>query len=195
MVQHANKVRQGLTAGLVALAMGGTGCSHTMSEVFDAPEPPPMEQEAPPAPPVAIAPPPAPSAPMPMPAPSAAQAALAPQAERSLREFLNGWRNAWAGRDIAAYLQHYHPDFKGQAASPEQWRAARQRIIGRAGEIELQLGQAEIRLEGSDRAWLTFAQRYRTKALSDEGIKQLQLRRTDGRWLIEQETFTPNRRK
>ncbi|OMG56588.1 hypothetical protein BJN45_02940 [Azonexus hydrophilus] len=154
-----------------------------------------MEQEAPPAPPVAIAPPPAPSAPMPMPAPSAAQAALAPQAERSLREFLDGWRNAWAERDIAAYLQHYHPDFKGQAASPEQWRAARQRIISRAGEIELQLGQPEIRLEGSDRAWLTFAQRYRSKALNDEGIKQLQLRRTDGRWLIEQETFTPNRRK
>lgn len=190
MVQHANKVRQGLTAGLVALAMGGTGCSHTMSEVFDAPEPPPMEQEAPP---VAIAPPPAPSTPMP--APRAAQAASAPQAERSLREFLDGWRNAWAGRDVAAYLRHYHPDFKGQAASPEQWRAARQRIIGRAGEIELQLGQAEIRLEGSDRAWLTFEQRYRTKALSDEGIKQLQLRRTDGRWLIEQETFTPDRRK
>ena len=193
MVPHAKKVRQGLAAGLVALAMGGTGCTHTMSEVFDAPEPPPMEQEAPPAPQSPIVPPPAPSAPMP--APSAAQAAPAPQAERSLRQFLDGWRDAWSGRDIAAYLQHYHPDFKGQAASPEQWRADRQRIIGRAGEIELQLGQAEIRLEGSDRAWLTFAQRYRTKGVSDEGIKQLQLRRTDGRWLIEQESFTPNRRK
>lgn len=187
MVQHANKVRQGVTAGLVVLAMGGVGCTHTMSSVFDAPAPPPMEQEEPPAAPVATAPPP--------PLPRAAQTTHAQPANHSLRESLESWRKAWAGRDVAAYLQHYHPAFQGSASTPEQWRAARQQAIGRAGSIELQLGQPEIRLEGADRAWLSFTQRYRAQNLSDEGIKQLQLRRTDGRWLIEQESFTPNRRK
>ncbi|MPN40470.1 hypothetical protein SDC9_188008 [bioreactor metagenome] len=63
-------------------------------------------------------------------------------------------------------------------------------MIGRAGQIELQLGTLEIRREGDDRAWLTFEQRYKTQSYTDSGIKQLQLRRVDGKWLIEQEVFS-----
>lgn len=193
MADNNDAFRQGMAAGLVALSLGTAGCSHTMSAIFDAPEPPPMVEEAStPAP--SVAPPSVeatPAAPAPAPAPVAEPA---PPPDNSLALFLTGWRDAWAGRDVAAYLAYYHPDFKGNMVSPAQWRSARQRIIGRAGQIELELGQPEIRREGADRAWLTFDQRYRSQALSDQGIKQLQLRRIDGRWLIEQEVFTPRQR-
>ena len=63
-------------------------------------------------------------------------------------------------------------------------------MIGRAGQIELHLGKLEIRREGDDRSWLTFEQRYKTQSYTDSGIKQLQLRRVDGKWLIEQEVFS-----
>lgn len=194
MADNNDAFRQGMAAGLVALSLGTAGCSHTMSAIFDAPEPPPMVEEAsaPAAPAPSVAPPSVEAAPAaPAPAPVADPA---PPPDNSLALFLTGWRDAWAGRDVAAYLAYYHPDFKGNMVSPAQWRSARQRIIGRAGQIELELGQPEIRREGADRAWLTFDQRYRSQVLNDEGIKQLQLRRIDGRWLIEQEVFTPRQR-
>jgi hypothetical protein len=195
MTDNLDRIRQGMAAGMVALSLGTAGCSHTMSAIFDAPEPPPMIEEVsePAAPAPSVAPPLADAATV-VAAPPAPVADLAPSPDNSLDQFLAGWRDAWAGRDIAAYLTYYHPAFKGNMVSPAQWRAARQRIIGRAGQIELELGQPEIRREGEDRAWLTFEQRYRSQALSDEGLKQLQLRKVDGRWLIEQEVFTPRKR-
>lgn len=209
--------KQGIAAGLVIATLGAAGCGSTLPK-FDPPPPPPMEHDAVPPAPAALAPavaapatavpaPPAVTAPAamaesvaptiaPQPA-SAAPAAPSPAAapvDRSLQDFVDAWRDAWVARDVAAYLKHYHPDYKGQAASAEEWRSARQRVIGRAGQIELQLGKLEIRREGDDRAWLTFDQRYKTQAHSDSGIKQLQLRRIDGKWLIEQEVFSPAKR-
>jgi adhesin transport system outer membrane protein len=123
------------------------------------------------------------------PAAAAPTPAAAP-ADHSLLDFINAWRDAWVARDVNAYFKHYSPEFKGQASSAEEWRSARQRMIGRAGQIELQLGKLEIRREGDDRAWLTFEQRYKTQSYSDSGIKQLQLRRVAGKWQIEQEVFS-----
>jgi len=137
----------------------------------------------------AAAPAVAPASATPAAAAAPSPAAAAP-VDHSLQDFINGWRDAWVARDVAAYFKHYSPAFKGQATSAEEWRSARQRVIGRAGQIELQLGALEIRREGDDRAWLTFEQRYKTQSYSDSGIKQLQLRRVDGKWLIEQEVFS-----
>lgn len=194
MDSQAHKLGRAASAALIAASVGAAGCGPLAAKVFDAPPPPPLEQVETAAPGAPVAPPPAPAAaPAPAPAPIPTLPVAAPAADELLA-FLAGWRDAWAGRDVAAYLQHYHPEFKGQTVSPAQWRSARQRIIGRAGQIELVLGQPEIRREGSDRAWLTFEQRYRSQALRDDGIKQLQLRKVDGRWLIEQEVFTPRQR-
>lgn len=210
--------RQGIAAGLVIATLGSAGCS-SATRMFDPPPPPAMEQDAQPPAPVAApsAPTIAPAAPAPATAapatattattvatavPAVAPASATPAAaaapspaaaapvDHSLQDFINGWRDAWVARDVAAYFKHYSPAFKGQATSAEEWRSARQRVIGRAGQIELQLGALEIRREGDDRAWLTFEQRYKTQSYSDSGIKQLQLRRVDGKWLIEQEVFS-----
>lgn len=195
--------KQGIAAGLVIATLGAAGCGGTM-RMFDPPPPPAMEQDAPPpvaasatapaaAAPVAAAPAAAtPAAAVAAPdAPASAAPSPAPApADRSLQDFVNGWRDAWVARDVSAYFKHYSPEFKGQATSAEEWRSARQRVIGRAGQIELQLGTLEIRREGDDRAWLTFEQRYKTQSYADKGIKQLQLRRVAGKWLIEQEVFS-----
>lgn len=110
-----------------------------------------------------------------------------------LRQFVDSWRSAWLNRDLDAYFNHYHPAFQGQAGSPTAWRDNRKQVIANAAKIQLDLGPLEIRREGEDRAWLTFDQRYKSGAYTDKGIKQLQLRRIAGQWLIEQEIFSPNR--
>jgi outer membrane protein, adhesin transport system len=175
--------------GAIALSLAVAGCSHRKVPAFDPPAPPPMDAEADMAPVVVGTP----SAPVPA-VVRTPPATTAPSNEQDLRAFLASWRDAWAARDVATYLKHYHPDFHGPASSAAEWRSARQRVISRAGQIELQLGVPEIRREGDNRAWLTFEQRYKAQGHNDSGIKQLQLRRIDGKWLIEQETFTPAKR-
>ena len=115
-------------------------------------------------------------------------AGIAPQEE--LKDVLEAWRKAWSSRDIAAYLSFYVPEYQGNAGSPDKWQADRKRIIGQTKSIELQFGTPDIQLEGADRALLTFEIDYRSDRLQDHGVKQLQLRRSGGRWLIEQEVFT-----
>lgn len=174
--------------GVIALSLAVAGCSHRKGPAFDPPAPPPMDAESEMAPVVVGTPSTR------APAVRTPPVASAPSTEQELQAFLASWRDAWAARDVATYFKHYHPDFHGPASSAAEWRSARQRVISRAGQIELQLGTPEIRREGDNRAWLTFEQRYKAQGHSDSGIKQLQLRRIDGKWMIEQETFTPAKR-
>lgn len=103
------------------------------------------------------------------------------------------WRSAWAGRDLESYLGMYMPTYRGDAASPAQWRANRERVIGQAGNITLSLGEPTIRTLDAGRIETSFVQRYRTEKRSDQGIKRLVWRRVDKRWLIEQESFSPDK--
>lgn len=144
-------------------------------------------------------------------APPAAASAAAPAAEASaapagsppgplasavapaeLKSFLQSWSNAWASRDTAVYLAFYAPDFKSNADTPEHWRASRKRIMGQAKFIEIKVGQLDIALQGDDLATLTFPFDYASDRLKDHGTKTLQVRRTNGQWLIESETFAAN---
>ncbi|NTV09661.1 MAG: nuclear transport factor 2 family protein [Zoogloea sp.] len=128
--------------------------------------------------------------------PTAAEGAAAPsaseRAERELKYLVTNWRNAWASRDIAAYLAFYAPEFQGNTDSPEHWRANRQRIIGQAKSIEITVGEANIKLDGDDLATVTFPFQYASDRLKDHGTKMLQAQRKNGQWLIENESFVAN---
>lgn len=114
--------------------------------------------------------------------------AQTPQTE--VRDLLNAWRDAWSNRDVPRYLSFYQPSFKGNASSPGNWRASRQRMLSQAKKITVSFDEPEIRINAADHATATFNQEYRANNKSDAGRKTLQLRRTDGRWLIEKEVFS-----
>lgn len=182
------KSNEGQGIGLAAIGAGVSLVAIGFVSIFlELPSTPPAESEivlqaaAPAAAPVAATPEKLVES-----APTAA--GIAPQDE--LKDVLEGWRKAWSSRDIAAYLSFYVPEYQGNAGSPEKWQADRKRIIGQTKSIELQFGTPDIQLEGADRALLTFEIDYRSERLQDHGVKQLQLRRSGGRWLIEQEVFT-----
>lgn len=189
------------------------GCGNTAALIFDPPEtasetkakapPPPtlVLPETPPAAQPAVARPPQPvvaaseikpAVPAPTPTPTPAPtAAPAPAPDADIASAIDTWRDAWERQQVDTYLKQYVPGFKGQESSPEKWQAKRRQIITRAGKITLQLGSQQIARNGPDQASVTFEQSYRSSKLRDEGTKQLQLRRVDGRWLIEQEDFAP----
>lgn len=152
--------------------------------------PPVAQFKAPELPPAAPAEPPVLAAATPpsmLPA-SADQAGQSPRQE--LAAFVESWRNAWAEKNIDAYLSFYAPNFKGYAATPEAWRASRKLVLGARGALEIRLSAMNVSPLGDDRAEISFDQYYRSPRLADNGRKLLLLVRRDGRWQIEQESFT-----
>lgn len=115
-----------------------------------------------------------------------------PTTDLELNTLIVNWREAWASGNVDHYLSFYADGFQGNASSHEQWEANRRRIIGQAGKIEIQIGETDIRFEDENNALLTFPMTYQSSRMNDRGIKQLIVTRTDGRWLITEELFTPN---
>jgi len=172
--------------GLISLSL--SACTKTLDWLFDAPEAhqaemAPLESRA------SVTNRDAGTA-QPAGTPTAPPATSAQATQAEVRSLLNAWRDAWAKRDVPTYLSFYHPAFKGNESSPENWRASRQRIINHAKKIELSIGEPEIRIDAADHATASFTQKYRANSKNDAGRKTLQLRRIDGRWLIEQEVFS-----
>lgn len=188
---------QGTVGLLTALAIlpGLSGCNKTIDWLFDAPAQSESvqasgktEASVETAVPMSVAASPAAAAPV------SKAADSGPTTESEIRSTLNAWRDAWAARDVDAYLSFYTPNFKGREVGPANWQASRKRVIAQAGKIELTLGEPKIVVDSLNQATVTFSQNYRSQIRSDKGIKKLQLRRSEGHWLIEEESFLPAKR-
>lgn len=144
-----------------------------------APAPAPVAQAASAtSPSTPAAPPPAPA-----PKPAAPAAAATGEAEAAVR----AWAKAWAQREMAAYYAAYAPEFKGQAASRKAWEQDRRDRIATRKQIKVELRDLQVSVEG-DRATAKFRQVYSSDALSATSRKTLQLARSGGRWVIQQES-------
>jgi tetratricopeptide (TPR) repeat protein len=135
-----------------------------------------------PKPPAAEKPkPPAAEKPNPAPGPAAD-----PSAE--VLKAINAWAQAWSNRDVDAYLSHYAKDFKtpkGQSRSA--WEKTRRARVGGAKSISVELDSPTVTIKGPDQASVTFRQAYRSDTFQSTSRKTLQLIRSDGRWLIQDE--------
>jgi ketosteroid isomerase-like protein len=125
---------------------------------------------------------------------SATETTAASGTSEEVSKQVNAWSEAWAERDIPAYLAFYSPTFKGKEKTRARWEASRQRTLDNATSIELTISKLRVRPLGKERAVATFNQNYRALNRRDHGQKTLQLRRIDGQWLIEKESFKAGRR-
>lgn len=183
-----------------------------------APAPAPVAQVAPPPPPapapapVALAPVPAPKpvappAPAPVPSKPATVAASAPAPKPAgppppapapapavasastgdVESAVRAWAAAWSKRDMPDYFAAYTPEFSGQSGSRKSWEQDRRDRIASRKQIKVELADLRVTVEG-DHATAKFKQVYSSDALSVTSRKTLQLVRSNGRWLIRQET-------
>ena len=113
--------------------------------------------------------------------------AAAPDDAVLVRQSIESWRRAWENGQTADYLAAYADGFKGDAASAKAWQAQRRQRLAN-GQIKLKFVGLELRMQ-PDQATASFTQIYDSKRYKDEGSKVLQLRRVNGRWLIESEQF------
>ncbi|MFN7087692.1 MAG: tetratricopeptide repeat protein [Burkholderiales bacterium] len=131
----------------------------------------------------------------PAPTPAAAKPAPAKEplqpAANNAEEVLaavKDWARDWAANDVSGYLAHYAPDFKtpnGEAR--KEWEAQRKARIAKPRKIQVVIESPKVTFSDQNRATVTFRQHYRSDALKASGTKTLELVRSGGKWLIQQE--------
>jgi outer membrane protein len=145
---------------------------------------------------VAVVPPPPaePAVTTPTPVPPAAAVKPIPAdaaAAQAVLRTVRDWARAWASNDVDAYLGYYAPDFETpKGVARERWENDRRARVQKPRAIEVDVGTPQVKLEGADRAVVTFRQHYRSGALDLDSDKTLVLEKHGERWLIRQEKVT-----
>lgn len=119
-----------------------------------------------------------------MPVATASTAVAARGADPAIGRQLQAWAEAWEGKAIDDYLQHYASDFQpaGKLSHPD-WLAQRRQRLARPGTISVEISELDIRQSG-DTASARFVQTYRASGQTLTDRKTLELVRRDGKWLI-----------
>ncbi len=113
------------------------------------------------------------------------------ESQREIQDAFEGWRSAWAARDIETYLSYYQNTFRGNLADRKAWeKNRRENFKVGTGPIELSFQDIDLVVRNEE-AIVKAKQNYRSSVLSDVGNKELTFVLTDGKWLIKQERFTP----
>lgn len=106
--------------------------------------------------------------------------------EARARELVERWRQAWAARDIEAYLACYSEDFVAANGQPRSnWAAARRTKLASQSEIVVQVHRMSFERIADDRLKVEFQQDYSSGSYVEIAQpKTLLLVRTNGDWLI-----------
>ena len=131
-----------------------------------------------PAPVVTPAPPPAP-APAPMPSTNG---------DKDVEAAVRAWAQAWAAKDMAAYLASYGQNFDTPGSQPRKvWESDRRtRIVGKSS-ISVKVSNLSINVQGS-KATARFKQDYSADTLNVSSRKTLEMARVGDRWVIVKES-------
>ena len=122
---------------------------------------------------------------------SAARAPLpvAVGAEVTIQNQVKSWAAAWSAHDYAAYSAFYAPTFTPDGGlSREDWAQLRRSRISARGDINVDLQDVKVRMDGTDRAFAEFRQVYQSRGYSDTTQKTLEMIRLNGKWLINRES-------
>lgn len=105
---------------------------------------------------------------------------------------IHAWAEAWARRDVDAYLAAYSPSFRSEdGLSLEAWEVVRRKRFATVGEITVEVGDLVITPIGTAEAAAEFIQNYSAGGTKDRSRKQLMLSNTGGQWRILSEHAEP----
>ena len=117
--------------------------------------------------------------------PSKPEAKVDPAAE--VMSGVQGWADAWSGKNVESYLAAYTPDFAPRGMTHDAWKTQRVARIGKPKNISVAMAGTKVAVEDGSHATVTFVQRYRSDKYSDEVEKTLRMVRQSDRWLIAEE--------
>lgn len=108
-------------------------------------------------------------------------------AEKSIRQDIRIWANAWSAKRMQAYFDAYITAYKPEGMSHAQWKAQRTAHINKPNTITLDLRNMIIKVVDDTHASVSFTQNYRSDIHQDLQKKTLQMIKSKGRWLISAE--------
>ena len=101
---------------------------------------------------------------------------------------MRAWAQAWAAKDMAAYLANYGQNFDTPGSqSRKAWESDRRaRIVGKSS-ISVKISDLSINVQGS-KATARFKQDYSADTLNVSSRKTLEMSRVGDRWVIVKES-------
>ena len=101
---------------------------------------------------------------------------------------MQAWANAWAAKDMGAYLGAYGKEFDPPGSQTRSaWEEERRaRIVGKS-RISVRVSDLTVSVNGN-RAVAKFRQAYSADALNVNSRKTLELVKTGDRWMIVRES-------
>ena len=126
-------------------------------------------------------------APAPPPAPATAPAAST-IGDKDVETAVRAWAQAWAAKDMTAYLASYGQNFITPGAQPRKaWESDRRtRIVGKSS-ISVKVTNLSINVQGN-KATARFKQDYSADTLNVSSRKTLEMARVGDRWVIVKES-------
>lgn len=118
---------------------------------------------------------------------TAAAPAASGEPRQEVETAVRQWAEAWSRKDLTAYFGAYAPDYPGRGAARTAWEAQRKARIVNKRSISVEISALQVEVDG-DRARARFRQDYDADALNISSRKTLELRRLDGRWVIQKES-------
>lgn len=109
---------------------------------------------------------------------------------QEVQQTVYGWAEAWSSKNLNHYIDAYSTKFTpiGKVAkSRSVWESERRRIIGKPGQIQVQIADLKIIMLTENRAQATFLQNYQSKNYKDSVKKTLSFEREKNQWKIVRE--------
>lgn len=107
--------------------------------------------------------------------------------EREIRDFVEGWRQAWESKNLAAYMGYYSPNFQSCWLDYKAWQEKKKNLNARYRRIRVKLGDIYLyRQNGLITA--IFTQSYESDGYHCTGIKVLYLT-NEGKYSIYAEDY------
>jgi len=100
-----------------------------------------------------------------------------------LQKWIEGWRQAWASKDMDKYIQAYSDEFRSQHMNKSQWKAFKAHLGEQYKTITVTLSKPTI-LTDRDRAVVRFLQQYTSDQHADFGEKVLYLKKESNGYRI-----------
>lgn len=108
--------------------------------------------------------------------------------QQAILKALQDWSSAWSNKNIKGYLACYAPDFKLPGGGTRAaWAAQRRARIEKPKSIRVEVETPKIQWIDDTHAHVTFRQSYRSDALQTTSRKTLVMKKSAGRWLIQEE--------
>lgn len=120
--------------------------------------------------------------------PADTKPSVAVVANSDITSAVQAWADAWANKNVNAYLASYAPKFKTpNNESRSEWESTRRERISTPKKIVVVLSDVNVDNVTNDTASVSFKQMYQSDRFKSSAHKTLTLVKINGKWLITEE--------